>query len=167
MPILAALLQNGLSLLGNAFLAKGKDWVEAKTGVSLDKPLSEESLLKMKQFELENELELQKLQHEDNKLDFELRKLEFADIGSARNRETAIAISEHAPMLNKLITPILALVVVIGGGWMMWHGDVAQSALAQGGVMLVLGYYFGSSIGSHNKQAQLDKLTTSPRPLAG
>lgn len=162
MPIiLASLLQNGLSLLGNAFLAKGKDWVEAKTGVSLDKPLSEESLLKMKQFELENELELQKLQREDNKLEFELRKLEFADTDSARNRETTIAISEHAPMLNKLITPILALVVVIGGGWMMWHGDVAQSALAQGGVMLVLGYYFGSSIGSKDKQTQLDKIASA------
>ena len=156
--ILASLLQNGLSLLGNAFLAKGKDWVEAKTGVSLDKPLSEESLLKMKQFELENELELQKLQREDNKLDFELRKLEFADTDSARNRETSIAVSEHAPMLNKLITPILALVVVIGGGVMMVMGDAVQASLAQGCVMLVLGYYFGSSIGSRDKQAQLNKL---------
>jgi hypothetical protein len=144
--------------LGNAFLAKGKDWVEAKTGVSLDKPLSEESLLKMKQFELENELELQKLQREDNKLDLEMQKLAFADTDSARGRETAVATSDKAPMLNKIITPVLALIVVVGGGVMMIKGDVAQAALAQGCVMLVLGYYFGSSIGSKEKQAQLDKL---------
>lgn len=161
MPIiLASLLQNGLSLLGNAFLAKGKDWVEAKTGVSLDKPLSEESLLKMKQFELENELELQKLQLEDDKLALELRKLEYADTDSARSRETAIATSDHAPLLNKIITPVLALVVVIGGGVMMWKGDAAIGALAQGGVVLVLGYYFGSSSGSKEKQAQLDKIAS-------
>lgn len=159
MPIiLASLLQNGLSLLGNAFLAKGKDWVEAKTGVSLDKPLSEESLLKMKQFELENELELQKLQLEDNKLDLEMQKLAVSNTESARNRETAIATSQNAPIINKIITPVLALIVVIGGGVMMIKGDVAQAALAQGCVMLVLGYYFGSSIGSRDKQAQLNKL---------
>lgn len=159
MPIiLASLLQNGLSLLGNAFLAKGKDWVEAKTGVSLDKPLSEDALLKMKQYELENELELQKLQLEDNKLDLEFSKLGYADTDSARNRETAIATSDHAPLLNKIITPLLALVVVIGGGLMMWRGDITQASLAQGCVMLVLGYYFGSSIGSKDKQAQLDKI---------
>lgn len=159
--ILASLLQNGLSLLGNAFLAKGKDWVETKTGVSLDKPLSEESLLKMKQFELENELELQKLQREDNKLDMELRKLEFADVASARSREVSIATSENAPMLNKIITSILALIVVVGGGVMMIKGDVAQAALAQGCVMLVLGYYFGSSIGSKEKQTQLNKIANT------
>lgn len=159
MPIiLASLLQSGLSLLGNAFLAKGKDWVEAKTGVSLDKPMDEATLLKLKQFELENELELQKLQLEDNKLDLELRKLEFADVASARDRETAIATSDHAPLLNKIITPVLALIVVIGGGVMMTKGDAIQAALAQGCVMLVLGYYFGSSIGSKDKQTQLDKL---------
>lgn len=162
MPIiLASLLQNGLSLLGNAFLAKGKDWVETKTGVSLDKPLSEESLLKMKQFELENELELQKLQLEDNKLDLELRKLEYADTGSARSREATIATSDHAPLLNKIITPVLALIVVIGGGVMMTKGDAIQAALAQGCVMLVLGYYFGSSIGSKDKQTQLDKIANA------
>ena len=39
MPIpalLAPLLAQGLSLIGNAVMAKGKDWVEEKTGVRLD-----------------------------------------------------------------------------------------------------------------------------------
>jgi hypothetical protein len=160
MPIiLAALLQNGLSLMGNAFLAKGKDWVEEKTGVSLDAPPSEESLLKLKQFELENETELQKLQLEDNKLDLEMRKMAFADTDSARRREVDIATSGHAPLINKVITPLLACLIVVGGGWMIWAGNSEVRALSQGAVMLVLGYYFGTSVGSREKQITIDKLS--------
>lgn len=72
-PIVTTLLTNGLSLLANAFMAKGKEYVEEKTGVDLSQPeLSEGELLKLKQFELENEVELRRLQHEDNKLEAEL-----------------------------------------------------------------------------------------------
>ncbi len=74
-PVVTTLLTNGLSLLANAFLAKGKEYIEEKTGVDLSQPeLSEGDLLKLKQFQLENETELRRLQHEDNKLEAELEK---------------------------------------------------------------------------------------------
>jgi len=41
-----------------------------------------------------------------------LAELANANMESARNRETAIATSDKAPMLNKLVTPVLALGVV-------------------------------------------------------
>ena len=71
MPIpalLAPLLSQGLSLIGNAVMAKGKDWVEEKTGVKLDQPLSAEDTLKLKQYEMDHEEELLRLRIEEKKL---------------------------------------------------------------------------------------------------
>lgn len=68
---LAPLLQQGLSLIGNAVLAKGKDWVEEKTGVKLDQPLSAEDTVKLRQFELEHEEELLRLRIEEKRLNLD------------------------------------------------------------------------------------------------
>lgn len=68
---LAPLLQQGLSLIGNAVLAKGKDWVEEKTGVKLDQPLSAEDTTKLRQFELEHEEELLRLRVEEKRLNLD------------------------------------------------------------------------------------------------
>ena len=72
MPIpalLAPLLSQGLSLIGNAVLAKGKDWVEEKTGVKLDQPLSAEDTVKLRQYEMDHEEELLRLRIEEKKLE--------------------------------------------------------------------------------------------------
>ena len=45
--LLAPLLSQGLSLIGNAVMAKGKDWVEEKTGVKLNGPLSDADAMKL------------------------------------------------------------------------------------------------------------------------
>ena len=89
---------------------------------------------------------------------------------SARDREIQIATSEHAPMLNKIVTPVLALgtvglsFVLFG---VMIFVDVKPEAkdiliYVLGGltsaVTMVLGYYFGSSAGSKEKTKQLDEL---------
>ena len=71
MPIpalLAPLLQQGLGLIGNAVMAKGKEWVEDKVGVKLDQPLSAEDVTKLKQFEMEHQEELLRLRIEEKKL---------------------------------------------------------------------------------------------------
>ena len=92
------------------------------------------------------------------------------DMDSARNREIQIATSDKAPMINKIIQPILAL-LLLGSCFVMWYTilfkDIPQEKemLVAGIVgslttiaMGVVGYYFGSSIGSRNKQDQLDKM---------
>jgi hypothetical protein len=79
----------------------------------------------------------------------EMFKAALADVASARERESAIATSSAAPMLNKVITPILALVVTGGGGWMLYVSKDADTKMALVGLItLVLGYYFGTSVGS-------------------
>jgi hypothetical protein len=84
-PIVAGLLESGLSLLANAVLAKGKSWVQEKTGVDLDKAnLSNEDMVKLRQFEMTHEEELMKLKLEDDRLNAELTKLYIASDNDAR-----------------------------------------------------------------------------------
>jgi hypothetical protein len=77
---------------------------------------------------------------------------------SARQREIQIASSDKVPYINKIITPVLALIVIIGGGYIYKTAHTSEErTIVISVIMLVLGYYFGSSIGSHNKQIQLNK----------
>ena len=93
------------------------------------------------------------------------------DMADSRNREIQIATSDKAPLLNKIITPILAL-LILGSTFLMWYiimfkdMDKSKEVLISGIIgslttlsMGVVGYYFGSSVGSKEKSAQLDKLT--------
>jgi hypothetical protein len=92
------------------------------------------------------------------------------EMESARNREIQIATSEFAPMLNKIVTPILALGTValtfILYGIIIFTEVDEQSkdiliyvlGALTSAVTMVLGYYFGSSAGSKEKSTQIDEL---------
>jgi len=92
------------------------------------------------------------------------------EMESARNREIQIATSEFAPMLNKIVTPVLALGTValtfILYGIIIFTDVDEQSkdiliyvlGALTSAVTMVLGYYFGSSAGSKEKSAQIDDL---------
>lgn len=96
-------------------------------------------------------------------------ELILKDVDSARNREIQVATSEKAPLINKIIQPVLAL-LLLGSCFVMWYTilfkDIpAEKEMLVAGIvgslttiaMGVVGYYFGSSIGSRNKQDQIDK----------
>lgn len=108
-PLVATLLQNGLSLLGNAVLAKGKDWVEQKTGVKLGDNLTPEQLTQLKQAEMQHEEELMRLRIEDNKLDIELFKSEAAAV---TDRWKADMSSDS--WLSKNIRPMTLIAILTG-----------------------------------------------------
>jgi hypothetical protein len=89
------------------------------------------------------------------------------DRDSARNRESLIAMSEHAPMINKVVTPLLALgvttlsfvlfVILIfvdvqanAKDILIYILGVLSAALTQ-----ILSYYFGSSAGSKAKDEKM------------
>jgi hypothetical protein len=92
------------------------------------------------------------------------------EMESARNREIAIATSDAAPMLNKIVTPILALGTV-GLTFILFaviifvevdadSKDILIYVLGAltSAVTMVLGYYFGSSAGSKEKDSKLKEL---------
>ena len=102
----------------------------------------------------------------------ELAQLEahVKEMQSARDREIQIATSDKAPMLNKIVTPVLALGTValtfILYGIIIFTDVDEQSkdiliyvlGALTSAVTMVLGYYFGSSAGSKEKSAQIDDL---------
>ena len=102
----------------------------------------------------------------------ELAQLEahVKDMQSARDREVQIAVSEHAPVLNKIVTPVLALgtvalsfilfAVILFVPVDQGSKDIIIYVLGAltSAVTMILGYYFGSSVGSKEKSSQLDEL---------
>lgn len=156
MPIpalIAPLLSQGLSLISNAVLAKGKEWVEEKTGVNLDQPLSAEDTIKLRQYEMDHEEELLRLRVEDKRLD-------LADVQSARDMNTRINESANASWLSKNVPAILALVVIVVGFVLLGTTKDADVRTAVVGLMtLVLGFYFGSTSSSRAKDDIIKSLS--------
>lgn len=104
--------------------------------------------------------------------EIDLKEIELAnkDRDSARIRETEIAKSEHAPFINKIVTPLLALGVVSlsfvlfavlifvevkpeAKDILIYILGVLSAAVTQ-----ILSYYFGSSQGSKDKSDEIKAL---------
>lgn len=91
-------------------------------------------------------------------LDLERFKAESADRGDARDREVSIAVAPDAPLLNKVVTPVLALGTV-GLSFLLFGIIIFMKGLdqAQQNILIyvlgalnaatvqVLSYYFGAS----------------------
>ena len=102
----------------------------------------------------------------------QLAELEFIakEMDSARDREVQIATSEAAPLLNKIVTPVLALgtvsltfilyAIIIFVDVNEQSKDIMIYVLGAltSAVTMVLGYYFGSSAGSKEKDQKIKDL---------
>ena len=99
---------------------------------------------------------------------------EVADLDSARKREMAVATSENAPYINKVVTPVLAIAILLATfilfGLVMFAEGVIDTT-RKDIIIYVLGvlsaistqivsYYFGSSKGSTDKNVAIDKMLT-------
>lgn len=167
--LLAPLLSSGLNLIGNAVLAKGKDWVKEKTGVDVDKAsLSQEELNKLQQYEMDHEEELLKIKLEDNKISAELEKAYIADVQNARGMNIE-AIKSDDPFVRRFIYYLaifwsLASATYIGFitfGYIpkenMRFADTILGFLLGTAIASILNFFYGSSKGSHDKTEALAK----------
>ena len=167
--ILTPLLGNGLNLVANAVLAKGKKVVEEKLGVELKPDMSPEDLARVQIAQMEHEEELLKLRLEEDKLDLAELEMRLKDTNDARVRETQIVTSDKAPLLNKLITPILAL-GLLGITFTLFGIVLFQASpidpsrkdiliyilgVLSAVATQVVSYYFGSSQSSKDKTGAL------------
>jgi hypothetical protein len=163
--IITPLLGNGLNLVANAVMAKGKDYVEKKLGVELKPDMSPEDLAKIQIAQMEHEEELLKLRLEEDRLDLAELEMLLKGTNDARQREVQIANSDKAPLLNKIVTPVLALSILLLTfvlfGVVMFN-DTPVEASRKDILIYILGvlsaiasqivsYYFGSSAGSKEK----------------
>ncbi len=163
--VLAPLLGAGLNLVANAVQAKGKEWVEKKLGVELKPDMSSEDLAKVQIAQMEHEEELLRLRLEEDKLGLAELEMRLKDTNSARDRETVIATSKDAPLLNKIVTPVLALMLlgvtfILFGVVLFDQTPVDPSrkdiliyilGVLSAVATQVVSYYFGSSAGSKAK----------------
>ena len=90
-------------------------------------------------------------------VELEYAKLDAADRDSARKNEAALATNENTPLLNKSVTPVLAIVVVVAWGLIQYHllTHVVPTEMREiiirvlgtldGALVMVLSYYFGAS----------------------
>lgn len=101
-----------------------------------------------------------------------LFKAEVEDRASARNREASVATSADAPVINKVITPVLAGVVLVLSfllfGVLIFDNGIIDPS-RKDIVIYILGvlsaidtqiiaYYFGSSSGSVQKSDFIEKM---------
>jgi hypothetical protein len=154
--LVTKLAEEGLSTVGNAILAKGKDVVEDKLGVKIpDDPaqLTPELTAQLRIKAMEHEEFLVTSQLDDRRIDLRTFELETADRASARKRESDVNQSANASWLTKNLTSILALIVVVGGGLIICFSndnDVKYGVFTLMG--MTLSYYFGTSMGSTKAQ---------------
>ena len=97
-PIIAGLVSmladKGLDLISSAIdggADKAKQYIEDKTGIKLDKNLTDEQVAELKKFEMTNQLELEKLalanKQEDNRASEAVQKIQADEYGNARNMQ--------------------------------------------------------------------------------
>lgn len=168
--LLQPLIAGGFNLISNAVLAKGKEWVEDKTGVKLDNPsqLSEADMLKLQQFELEHEEELLRLKVEDNKVSAELEKAYLKDRQDARDLQKTALFSEDI-FVRRFIYYYAIFWSVSAAAYIAFitfgsiptdnirFADTILGFLLGTIVSTIIGFFYGSSKGSHDKTEALTK----------
>lgn len=162
LPLLSKLAESGLSLIGNAVINKGKDYVEKELGVSLDDATKTEAgIIQLQQLQNDKEEILLAAAIENRKVDLDYYRIDAADRDSARQREVDIANSDSG-WLAKNIVPILALIVVVGGGaGIIWSPDTDVRIGLASIVAVVVGYYFGTSKGMDRQNRAVQELAAT------
>lgn len=90
LPIVAMLVKSGLSLAANAVLTNGPEWFKEKTGIDISSgQMTSEDITKVKQWELNNVLELEKLRQQAIAAGFDIERAYLSDTQSARQMQVA------------------------------------------------------------------------------
>jgi hypothetical protein len=155
MSIVSGLINKGMPKVADAVLEKGIDYVQEKMGVNL-KPEQD-----MTDADVQD-LQARAMQHEEFMAEQQVKEMQ-----SARDREIKLATDPNVHPLIKLVTPILALGTV-GFSFALFlmfffveitasNKDILIYILGSlnGAMVMVLGYYFGSSLGSKEKDSKL------------
>jgi hypothetical protein len=137
-----------LSLIGNAVLAKGKDFVERKLGVELKPDLSEAELVNLQIAQMEHEQELMRIELEGEKIAIEAFK---AEAKAVSQRWTADMSSDS--WMSKNIRPMTLIALLLGYfmfALMSAFGYAAEESyvtlLGQWGQIVMLAYFGGRTV---------------------
>lgn len=155
MSIVSGLISKGMPKVADAVLDKGLDYVEKKMGVKLkpEEELTDDDV---------KDLQARAMQHEEF-----MAEQQVKENANARQREIDLATNVNVPYINKVVTPYLAMGVV-GLSFVLFailiFVEVKQEAkdiliyilgVLSAAVTQILSYYFGSSMGSKDKDSKL------------
>ena len=174
-PLLASLVAQGLNLVGNAVMVKGKEWIQEKTGVDVNSTmLTEADYLKLKQFEMDHQEELLRIQQDDDRISVELQKAFLQDTQSVRTLQVA-ALNQNDVFSKRFVYYYatywsVAACIYIG---FITFGNIPEANIRFADTILgfILGtviaqianFFFGSSSSSQSK----DRLIKSVVEKAG
>lgn len=169
--IAASLAKEGLGLLGNAVLAKGKEVIEEKIGVNIEDALkTEEGKIKLLEAQTKHEQMLNDFVLAKREQELREVELDNKNTADARSSNAAIATSDHAPWYQKALLPAMAILMALGFfgcfgallslSIMNIHLDdnsrdvlIYAFGVLSAGFMAVMNFLFGSSAGSREAQA--------------
>lgn len=170
-PFVATLLAQGLGLLGNAVLAKGKEVISERLGVDIEAMTqTPEGLLKLKQLEIDHEEFLLDNALKQAELGLKEKAIDVDNTKNARDTNARIQESERASWLAKNSAYILDWLIVGATMGMIWalfskaippeNGEIAYLAVGSLLTMCgtVLNFHRGSSSGSVQKSTDMVKL---------
>lgn len=163
LPIVATLLQSGLTLLGNAVMAKGQDVIEEKLGVKLDDmAATDEGKIKLRQLEMERESELNAFVLAQKEQDLKADQMAYADTAGARSMQTA-ALAQSDVFSKRFIYYFAAawsLMACLYIGFITFgqipeqnvrFADTILGFILGTVVATILQFFFGTSKGSRDK----------------
>jgi len=155
MSIVSGLINKGMPKVADAVLEKGIDYVQDKMGVKL-KPEQE-----MTDADVQD-LQARAMQHEEF-----MAEQQVKEMANARDREIKLATDANVPPLVKMVTPLLALgvtalsfilfAILIFVNVQPESKDILIYILGvlSAAVTQILSYYFGSSLGSKEKDEKM------------
>jgi hypothetical protein len=155
MSIVSGLINKGMPKVADAVLEKGIDYVQDKMGVKL-KPEQE-----MTEADVQD-LQARAMQHEEF-----MAEQQVKEMANARDREIKLATDANVPPLVKMVTPLLALgvtalsfilfAILIFVNVQPESKDILIYILGvlSAAVTQILSYYFGSSLGSKEKDEKM------------
>jgi hypothetical protein len=152
LPIVGALIGQGLSMLASAVQAKGQQVIEEKLGIKID-PSKPENVLALKQLEVDHEEFLMEMAERVDIRELEVFKIETEDKQDARSREVEMAKATGGPYWFPSTITILTFLIMLGGGWMLLNIDAADIKYAVVALMTsVAQYYYGTTKASSEQR---------------
>ena len=174
-PIVAALAAKGLTLIGDAVLAKGKEFVEDKLGVKIPEEISDEKALELKRLEIQQEQFLIETASRAADRELDEKQALLADVADARKMQSA-ALAQEDVFSKRLLywfaagiasfTAVYILSVTFGT---IPEGNVRFADTVLGFLLgtclaTVINFFFGTSWSSRGKDSTID---TAVKKLSG
>jgi Fe2+ transport system protein B len=154
---LLPLLGQGLSLLTNAAVVKGQDWLEEKTGVDLSQAhLSADEIVKLKNFEREYEKELLDVILQDRANARKMQEVALQQDDLFSKRFVYYLASFWSIVATLYIACITFMTIPVDN---IRFADTVLGFVLGTVIATVIGFFFGSSEGSKDKSAFLKEVS--------